>query len=52
MSIESLFNLGLVYASLNQYCSAIIYWRAASRFREDPRIDFLVQACLTKLELV
>ena len=50
MSTETLFNLGLIYASLNQFCSAIIYWRAASCCGEDPQIESLVQACLAKLE--
>ena len=50
ISSLTLFNLALVYASLRQYCSAVIYWRAA--LNSDPgdtEIVRLITTCLTKL---
>ena len=51
-SAETLFNLGLVFASLHQYCSAAIHWKAAVVFTNktnnfvDQEIMTLISACL------
>ncbi|XP_046463978.1 Bardet-Biedl syndrome 4 protein-like [Daphnia pulex] len=52
-SSETLFNLGLVFASLHQYCSAAIHWEAAAVFSTktnnsvDQEISNLISACLS-----
>ncbi|XP_057366170.1 Bardet-Biedl syndrome 4 protein-like [Daphnia carinata] len=50
-SSETLFNLGLVFASLHQYCSAFIHWKAAAVYATnksfvDQELVTLLSACL------
>ncbi|XP_032793754.2 Bardet-Biedl syndrome 4 protein [Daphnia magna] len=50
-SSETLFNLGLVFAALHQYCSAFIHWRAAAVYATtssfvDQELVALISACL------
>lgn len=58
-NIAMLFNLGLVFGSLRQYCSAMIYWGTAEQLSNkrgssevDGELLQLIAACKLALEEV